>query len=82
MVQAQAFVMRASARLALVANEQPPGSDARHCQRGDHHPEPLLTDAQKVEVKQRMDEFVSDRRLEFFLDLSLDAVAAALAASG
>ena len=44
--------------------------------------QPTLTDAQKVVAKQRMDEFVPDQRLEFFVDTSLDAVAAELAASG
>jgi hypothetical protein len=41
-----------------------------------------LTDAQKAEVKRRMDQFVPDQRLEFFVDISLDPVAAELAASG
>lgn len=41
-----------------------------------------LTDVQKAEVTQRMDAFVPDQRLEFFVDISLDAVAAELAASG
>ena len=44
--------------------------------------QPTLTDAQKTEAKQRMDEFVPDQRLEFFVDISLDVVAAELAASG
>ena len=44
--------------------------------------QPTLTDAQKTEAKQRMDAFVPDQRLEFFVDISLDVVAAELAASG
>jgi glyoxylase-like metal-dependent hydrolase (beta-lactamase superfamily II) len=44
--------------------------------------QPTLTDAQKAEAKQHMDEFVPDQRLEFFVDISLDVVAAELAASG
>lgn len=43
--------------------------------------QPTLTDQQKAEVKQRLDEFLPDTRLEFFVDVSLDAVAAELAAS-
>jgi glyoxylase-like metal-dependent hydrolase (beta-lactamase superfamily II) len=43
--------------------------------------QPALTDAQKAEAKQRMDEFVPDQRLEFFVDISLDVVAAELAES-
>ena len=43
--------------------------------------QPTLTDAQKTEAKQRMDAFVPDQRLEFFVDISLDVVAAELAAS-
>jgi glyoxylase-like metal-dependent hydrolase (beta-lactamase superfamily II) len=44
--------------------------------------QPTLTDAQKAEAKQRMDEFVPDQRLEFFVEISLDPVAAELASSG
>ena len=44
--------------------------------------QPTLTDAQKAEAKQRMDAFVPDQRLEFFVDISLDPVAAELAESG
>jgi len=44
--------------------------------------QPTLTDAQKAEAKQRLDEFVPDQRLEFFVDFSLDAVAKELADSG
>jgi glyoxylase-like metal-dependent hydrolase (beta-lactamase superfamily II) len=43
---------------------------------------PTLSDAQKAEAKRRMDAFVPDQRLEFFVDISLDVVAAELAASG
>lgn len=43
---------------------------------------PTLTDTQKAEAKQQMDEFVPDQRLEFFVDISLDVVAAELADAG
>ena len=58
-----------------------PGAAARG-RRATGDGQPTLTDAQKAEVKQRMDAFVPDQRLEFFVDISLDAVAAELAASG
>jgi glyoxylase-like metal-dependent hydrolase (beta-lactamase superfamily II) len=44
--------------------------------------QPQLTDAQKAEVKRLMNEFLPDDRLELFLDVSLDVVAAELAAAG